>query len=84
MSSFDTIYFECPHCGEQIIKQIISNESSDRRYHFTSVPVGVAESLNNTVLVCQNCFEEYYIGIPTPRVCLLLTPKNPPDELIFD
>lgn len=83
MGCFDTIHFECPNCREKIKLQSKSGKCELKNYHYTSVPVEVASDVRNIKITCF-CGAEYYIGMPTPRVKLILTPVNPPDEIIFD
>lgn len=83
MGCFDTIHFECPQCGEKIKVQSKSGNCTLKDYHHTSVPVDVAEDLRNTELKCPKCKETFYLGIPTPRVTIILTPAKQDKEIIF-
>ena len=84
MSYFNTIHFECPNCMyNKISVNTKSGKCKLKDYHFTSVPVDDASKIANTEITCPKCNTTFYIGMPTPRVRLILTEQKSPDEIIY-
>jgi len=83
MSFYNRIHFECPNCTAHLTKKTKPDIDVIKNYHFTSVPIEIASELHNTELTCKKCNTTYYLGVPTPRVKIILTEKNPPEEIIY-
>lgn len=56
MGCYDTIYFNCPECGEGIEAQSKSGDCLLDTYHHTEVPIDVAQDCNrHAPFECSNC-----------------------------
>lgn len=78
MGRFDTIWFECPECGEKVYGQSKSGPCTLAEYHVHAVPVDVAQDANRHVYGCQ-CGKQWELqGIPkvTETVCLTIVPTS--------
>ena len=56
MGMFDSIYFNCPKCGNRIEAQSKSGECLLNNYDYTCVPADVAEDVNRYApFYCDKC-----------------------------
>lgn len=53
MGMFDSVIVPCPACGGEVEFQSKAGECRLRRYHVSSVPMGIAADLNNTSEKCD-------------------------------
>lgn len=72
MGLFDTVFTECPNCGNKV-RWHISSDSMDF-YHVTKVPFHIARQLMHEEAKCDNCETTLRVGPPEPPrpefVCL--------------
>lgn len=60
MGCYDTIYFNCPDCGEGMEAQSKSGDCCLETYHHKEVPIAVAEDANrHAPFTCYNCGEHW-------------------------
>ena len=63
MGVYDTIYFDCPNCGEEVSSQSKSGPCLLREYKHTEVPLSVSYDANrHAPIECHSCGKKYYFG----------------------
>lgn len=79
MGMFDSVYFKCPNCGEEIEEQSKAGECILHNYDPDSVPYEIAINLNNEKSKCYECGKEFVIKVdgmiePPPSYKMILIP----------
>lgn len=59
MGMYDTIYFNCPNCGEELCCQSKSGKCELNTYPNTAVPISVAYDANRHTPVTCKCGKSY-------------------------
>lgn len=69
MGMFDSIYFTCPSCGEEIEDQSKGGDCVLAKYRADAVPIDVAGGIIGGELWCQNqqCTARVYIVEAEPK-----------------
>ena len=80
MGMYDTVYFDCPSCGERLEEQSKAGSCKLHKYFQSSVPASVADSLIHSILVCGECDSRFTIEGSVPRVSLHLTAVRGEDD----
>ena len=55
MGMFDSVYIECPYCGDKTEVQSKSGDCTLDTYNQYNVPIAVAFGLINRADTCDNC-----------------------------
>ncbi len=61
MGMFDTVWFDCPLCGEQASVQSKAGECRLHDYNFQNVPPDIAAAIKDEIVYCAECGGEFYI-----------------------
>jgi predicted RNA-binding Zn-ribbon protein involved in translation (DUF1610 family) len=61
MGMFDTVYVECPGCGEEVEMQTKTGPCLLGQYSLDSAPPEVLLGVANEPECCPECFEEFII-----------------------
>lgn len=81
MGLFDSVFFDCRKCGENIEVQSKAGECELKRYRNDNVPTDIAVSIKGEVITCENCGSVYEILSSLPdRVPLILYSKEVGDD----
>lgn len=65
MSSYDSVYVECPDCGDAVDFQSKAGECSDKAYYaewYNSIPLSIIGDLVGKEEKCMNCGT--YVSFP--------------------
>jgi len=61
MGCFDSVYFKCPKCGEEIEEQSKADECCQINYEPNEVPFKIAASLTGQHIKCYECKTKFVI-----------------------
>lgn len=61
MGMFDSVYFECPHCGRETEEQSKAGDCLLEEYREDSIPPNIAVSLNERESWCDHCGKQFKI-----------------------
>ncbi len=60
---YDTVVFECPKCGEDIVAQSESGSGTSAKYYIDAVPIDVAQDINrHAPFQCKKCLNSCMLG----------------------
>jgi len=72
MGCFDSVIFDCPHCGNEIEGQSKSGDCGMRRYAPVEVPADIAAGLIDEKIYCVNCKNYFRVVGQIPIIHLRL------------
>lgn len=68
MGMFDSVWFKCPKCGNQVEKQSKAGECVLKNISPDDVPVDIAVDINGDILCCEECDKTFTIFVWPERV----------------
>lgn len=67
MGMFDSVWFKCPNCGEEIEEQTKIGDCILANYNEDKVPVEIAHYLLHSELKCYHC-DEFFKIVPNEDI----------------
>ena len=65
MGMYDSVYIECPKCGEQVEFQSKAGECDLTTYNRFTVPANIAMDIEQDIETCRNCNAKVRLHVQT-------------------